>query len=833
MPRTHAYARRISLIMLLIIAAASASFSQVKRVVVIKVDGLPGYFVDKYVRQRDPQTGRSVLPWFDEVFYKKGTRVPNFYTRGMSLSGPSWGQLDTGQHLQIKGNVEYDRYTLHAYDYLNFFPYYMNYGLNKKVDMPAVEVLDELKIPLLSDAFPYYSKYLSSQLYQRGNEWAVLASGFIKLYPGSFGDFIDEWTMGLNLRGVTVDQAERDISGKLVKRPQIDYYDYYETQFDHVSHHNNDEESRLVALKALDRTIGRIWVAMQESSRADETALVVVSDHGFNSEEKVYSQGFNLVHLLASAAGGGHHVITKRRLMLDYSIKGIYPLIPLIRTSSKDSYYLDGQVDKYATALLDFDGNERSSIHLRNSDLNTIHILINELQKGKASPTQIKAGAALIFEIIDRHRAEWQRTADEMDEELGALQRWIEGEQKVVLTLPLTSTKKVHLSKETGEANRRRAALLEIAVKEEADYRAYLITLRNLLLLKREFFNPAVYKIEDLIAPGAMGDPNTTYQLQNYVVGLTPAGIVLNSDNDVDTERSFVHVNYFDLLADQSVRNNPQPKLSNRPIDFVSTRIPAAAVAGALSDDLQTNEDPIWLSGFGGKQALLLSRDDGGVQSFRYLPITGLKEDADGHVTFNIMEWGSGYPLKIYEDENFAVPTAERVGWLNAWHTEYDWLRAMHKATYSTAIIGLNEQMDRHPLFNDDDTTISDDQRLIRRFRQRQRHLAEADLLILANNHWNFDVRGFNPGGNHGSFFRVSTNSTFMIAGGNATGIPKGYTVEEPYDGLSFTPTILALMGKIDANNDPVPELYEKGFRHFPGRVVKELLAGKAAAAAK
>ncbi len=44
--------------------------------------------------------------------------------------------------------------------------------------------------------------------------------------------------------------------------------------------------------------------------------------------------------------------------------------------------------------------------------------------------------------------------------------------------------------------------------------------------------------------------------------------------------------------------------------------------------------------------------------------------------------------------------------------------------------------------------------------------LVENDLLILANDHWNFDVRGFNPGGNHGSFFRISTHSTLMLAGG-------------------------------------------------------------------
>ena len=116
---------RIIIAFLLAPMSAHVAFSQgVKRVVVIKVDGLPGYYVDRYVKQRDPNTGRSALPWFEEVFYKNGARLSNFYTRGMSLSGPSWGQLDTGQHLQIKGNVEYDRYTLHAYDYLNFFPYY-------------------------------------------------------------------------------------------------------------------------------------------------------------------------------------------------------------------------------------------------------------------------------------------------------------------------------------------------------------------------------------------------------------------------------------------------------------------------------------------------------------------------------------------------------------------------------------------------------------------------------------------------------------------------------------------------------------------------------------
>ena len=142
---------------------------------------------------------------------------------------------------------------------------------------------------------------------------------------------------------------------------------------------------------------------------------------------------------------------------------------------------------------------------------------------------------------------------------------------------------------------------------------------------------------------------------------------------------------------------------------------------------------------------------------------------------------------------------------------------------YSNAILGLNEQLDRHPVFTGDDKDLSNDEKLIRRFRQRQRHLTEADMLIMADNHWNFDVRGFNPGGNHGSFFRSSTNSTFMIAGGTKTGIPRGLAVEQPYDSMSFMPTILRLMGKIDDENVPNAEMRERGFRKFPGRVVKEI----------
>ena len=97
-------------------------------------------------------------------------------------------------------------------------------------------------------------------------------------------------------------------------------------------------------------------------------------------------------------------------------------------------------------------------------------------------------------------------------------------------------------------------------------------------------------------------------------------------------------------------------------------------------------------------------------------------------------------------------------------------------------------------------------------------------IVVLANNHWNFDVRGFNPGGNHGSFLRVSTHATLMLAGGERTGIPQGLDVQEPYDTLSFIPTVFALTGQLDEQGLPGPALREKGFRPFPGRVIREVL---------
>jgi hypothetical protein len=255
---------------------------------------------------------------------------------------------------------------------------------------------------------------------------------------------------------------------------------------------------------------------------------------------------------------------------------------------------------------------------------------------------------------------------------------------------------------------------------------------------------------------------------------------------------------------------------------MVALRLPISGFSG-LGDD-EISDDAVWLYGGEERQALLFTRTGAnGEISYRYLPISKLTSDAAGNFSFQREEIENGFPLKYFEDAEMAVPVEERRSWLTSWHTESEWMRATHRTRYATAIVGLNEHIQRHPLFDETEGALSVDQRLIRRFRQRQRNLTEADMLVLANSQWNFDVRGFNPGGNHGSFFRASKNSTFLLPGGERTGIPRGLVVEEPYDSLSFVPTLLRLMGKVNEKNEPIPELSQRGFKPFPGRIIREL----------
>ncbi len=258
--------------------------------------------------------------------------------------------------------------------------------------------------------------------------------------------------------------------------------------------------------------LGRLWNAIQASPLGNDTLLVMVSDHGMNTQPGTYSQGYNLVQFFNSLEGGAHHVLTNRHPMQMYKLRGLDPFVDQVITASPASLYLGGKQNEYPTAQLDLDGNERAGVQLRNSDLNALQIAFQQ-----------KDGESTAIGIIDRNRPRWSHTVNDMAEELAALRKAITRQNAVIRSHPGKSL----------EARRLRATVGRWE-QDEHVYSAYVRGMRRLLDWKPGQPVPA-------IPEHVMGDPNTVEQLRNYVVG--PGR----------------QINYLAALTGIRTRNNPQP----------------------------------------------------------------------------------------------------------------------------------------------------------------------------------------------------------------------------------------------------------------------------------
>ena len=215
---------------------------------------------------------------------------------------------------------------------------------------------------------------------------------------------------GSRVSTLFLDVLERDLIAKL-KDPQVRYLDFLLPEFDHTAHLNREPEALQRALQQVDEAVGDVWATIEKSPLADRTVLVLLSDHGMNTDTAIYSQGYNLIDLFASARGGGHHVVTNRPPLGEYALKPQPPTLPLITTASPASYYLKGQSDKFPTMLLDADGNERASIYLRDSDLNTLQILWQQLARKDLKPEFRRAATDAFFAVLDRKREQLETSA--------------------------------------------------------------------------------------------------------------------------------------------------------------------------------------------------------------------------------------------------------------------------------------------------------------------------------------------------------------------------------------------------------------------------------------
>lgn len=264
--------------------------------------------------------------------------------------------------------------------------------------------------------------------------------------------------------------------------------------------------------------------------------------------------------------------------------------------------------------------------------------------------------------------------------------------------------------------------------------------------------------------------------------GPSAAGPTLDAHGHLDEELSFRHVNYLPLLTAQRVRNNPQSSVTPKPIDFLAIALPASYL-------IYGNEN----------SQLLVFYDSRGC--LRVQPARHTTQDADGAVHWEEQSWRPGLPLRLFEDPRLTVPGREdRANWLSAWHTEEEWLLATRLCRYSNALIGLAEDLSpiaAHVLGKPGEN------RMLQQYERRRRELVQADFHGFASDHWNFNVRFPNPGGNHGGFLRISTHSVWMMAG---EGLPQEQ-IDHPYDSLNFASTILSLLGHTPPMPDRVVDL--------------------------
>ncbi len=749
----------VAIISISSVRSSSADPAQTpRRLVILKVDGMGYDQLVKAMETRDRASGKSQLPWLSRVFAEQGTIYQNFYTRGISLSAPSWSMLDTGRHTIIRGNVEYDRFTGEVYDYLNFFPLYIGYARQKQVDMPGVEVLDRAGIPLLLDRFQYQEVFQSFQLFQRGVRWLTLQEVLKRRFSSkSIFSMLEGATPSYD--SLLEEQTQEELEDGLQK-PQLLYLDLFTGDIDHQGHATSDPAAMLREFRHLDTLVGQLWTSIQKSRLAESTLFVMVSDHGMNNVPGIISQTYSLTDLLNSPAGGAHHVVTDREQLSDFKFKSLYPLLHRVINPSDASFYLRGEADHYPTAWLDIDGNERAALHLRNSDLNKIHILLKELTRNEMPPGTRKAIAFALARIIDVHRGDWAITASQLQEELNVLSGKIDARKIVVRQQPHKWTREQFARGEHRAAWRLRQDL-EDWQEEHDSYASYLQRLKRLLAFEPDTANPFQGKIDDLIPEMSLGDANTQEQLRHYVTGLSIEGLQLASDGTLDQERSFRYVDYPKLFSKQRAANLPQTELAKKPIDFAAMRI----------KDPAPGEHAYWLYGDEQNQ-LEISTDPAGRIAVK--PVAGV--------------WRNGLPLALFEDAELHISAGvRREDWLSQWHTEQEWFAAIHKTRYSNGVIGVIEELS--PVADNVPGWAGIDPVLLR-YERRRRELVQADIHLFAADHWNFNVRFPNPGGNHGSFLRISTHSVWMMAGAGVGAEQK----QEPVDSLQFARVLLRLM---------------------------------------
>jgi hypothetical protein len=296
-------------------------------------------------------------------------------------------------------------------------------------------------------------------------------------------------------------------------------------------------------------------------------------------------------------------------------------------------------------------------------------------------------------------------------------------------------------------------------------------------------------------------------------------------------------MDYVEVLSSWAEPNPPLSREPN-PIDLLVRSLPAEAVRAALVERgwLEPEvelEQVIWIVSTAqhnlrrGGQALLLEAAD---RRLRYLPVRNLEESADGRIRF---ERGNDLdPLGLLYDAGFDADGVPAFWWLDEFHDRREWLRAVHNTRYSSAPLVFAdiggfyaEAFMDNPEFQAalaGFPSEGDKQRYLRGLRWKYRS-QRPDLLLWSSYLWNFSSKSQTSGGSHGGLTGQVARTSFLLWGGRNFHLPAGTALEEPATTLDVAPTLLRLVGLLDADNRAIRQagaVRERPFLPFPGRAL-------------
>ena len=847
----------VSLALLLLASRATPGFAQETpapdpnrdrpRLVQIKVDGLSPLLVDALIDPDDPaklaktvdpegfrwaiemfraETGQQeVLPNIRHYFYEQGVRTENLVAATITLSSVSWGVIETGRPSVIKRHAAFSRQNGYVRSHLNGLQDTWDLVLHGARKTSAVWALDQVGVSLFSDAFHpersyitpwmYYRQTPQSYLTEMGKHWLTDGKGsfwgIARTHLGRrAGDMnYPEWQEQFVSHHLAQKILEKDFAGR-------EKFDFLSTFFtiDHQFHVDPNPVNIVHRMARIDRRIGRILAAVEQSERRDQTLVTVVSDHGSEYETDTVNLSFPLTRMFRTRLLGGHTVATVLSEDAIHALASPTQGIDFPRVyEGRFSPYNKGKggADEYTTAFVDNLGNARAEVHLRNNDLNRLHLLLlkrrdklNNDQRSALREKLEKTLAAIHLWLEPEYAAYWDYYT--------GVRAWLPSLKRLADSYWRDAAARLESeSQRDVKKLRRLARLLELCRAEDPVAWLDENKLRVTKIIPKKYFGPH----------------NSVYQLSHYTIGLDEDFNWVEST--VDPRGRSVPMDYFSVLSRYEVPNPPQSYERN-PVSLIATPLPAEPLARALRElgwlDNETKlEQAVWVVSTArekttrGAQALVWRRSDGRIH---YLPVQNLEQHADGSYTFEHSP--DLDPVGLYYDAEFRAPGGQPAYlWLRQAHTYDEWVQAVYNTAYTIAplvfldIAGVNthDPLD-NPEFLSSITGFPDEDSRRRYLRGlRWKYAAQQpDLLLWSSYLWNFASKSFTAGGSHGGLPPHVAHTSFLVWGGKSFNLPAGSVITRPSTTLDIVPTLADLMGMLGEDGKVIRQ--PGSYRHRP-----------------